>query len=240
MLALCALQTNRSTASLTGATYWAYSLKMESLREPPLHPTAQKLVDTVIEMLKTTPYNGIKSENVLLRSGFSRGPLYHHFSNFGELIETAQSQIFFESVATWVVALATAIKLSADSDSAREQVRILVAGESMKISLQQLTQGIGTTHNASSIDALHLRLGGTQERLTHEWMKVYQMCIDRGWADSEIDARAVAILIQAAFTGRILDDLSTIHMNSDNWVQVLIRLFDSFFFCTALASQTQS
>ena len=50
---------------------------MESLKEALRHPTAQKLVDTVIEMLKTTPYNGIKSENVLARSGISRGPLYH-------------------------------------------------------------------------------------------------------------------------------------------------------------------
>ena len=238
MLALCALQTNRSTASLTGATYWAYSLKMESLREPPLHPTAQKLVDTVIEMLKTTPYNGIKSENVLLRSGISRGPLYHHFSNFEELIETAQSQIFFESVATWVVALATGIKHSADSDSAREQVRILVASESMKISLHQLTQGIGTTHNASSFDSLHLKLVKAQERLTQEWMSVYQLCVDKGWADSNIDARAVAILVQVAFTGRVLDSLSNVHMNSDDWIRVLLRLFDSFFFCIPAATRT--
>ena len=37
-----------------------------------LHPTAQKLVDTVKEMLKETPYNNIKSENVLFRSKISR------------------------------------------------------------------------------------------------------------------------------------------------------------------------
>jgi len=213
---------------------------MESLKEPPLHPTAQKLVETVIEMLKVTPYNGIKSENVLARSGISRGPLYHHFENFEDLIESAQTQIYLGSVTVWVTALASAIESSADADSAREQVRILVASESMKVSIQQLTQGIGIIHNASSIEQLHQRLGKTQEKLTQEWMKVYQLCIDKGWADSNIDSRAVAILIQAAFYGRILDNLSNVQMKSNDWIRALLRLFDGFFFCTALALQTQS
>ncbi len=213
---------------------------MESLKEPPLHPTAQKLVDTVIEMLKTGPYNSIKSENVLMRSGISRGPLYHHFENFEDLIETAQTQIFWSSVTVWVTALASAIESSSDADSAREQVRILVASESMKVSVQQLTQGIGIIHNASSIEPLHQRLGKMQEKLTQGWMLVYQLCVDKGWADSNIDGRAVAVVIQGAFIGRILDNLSSVQMKSNDWVQALLRLFDGFFFCTALAAQTQS
>jgi AcrR family transcriptional regulator len=62
--------------------------------EHALHPTAQKLVDTVIEMLETTSYNNIKSENVLSRSGITRGPLYHHFEDFDDLIQTAQVQMY--------------------------------------------------------------------------------------------------------------------------------------------------
>ena len=53
----------------------------------PLHPTAQKLVDTVIEMLQTTAYSNIKSENVLARSGITRGPLYHHFADFDDFTQ---------------------------------------------------------------------------------------------------------------------------------------------------------
>jgi len=213
---------------------------MESLKEPPLHPTAQKLVDTVIEMLRTSSYNSIKSENVLLRSGISRGPLYHHFNNFEELIDTAQTQIFLGSVTVWVAALARALEFSADVDSAREQVRILVESESMKISIQQLTQGFGTIHNASSNAPLHQKIGKMQEKLTQEWMLVYRLCLDKGWADSNIDARAVAVVIQAAFFGRVLDNLSPEHMKSNDWLKALLRLFDSFFFCTGLANQTQS
>ena len=156
------------------------------------------------------------------------------------MIESAQTQIYLGSVTVWVTALASAIESSADADSAREQVRILVASESMKVSIQQLTQGIGIIHNASSIEQLHQRLGKTQEKLTQEWMKVYQLCIDKGWADSNIDSRAVAILIQAAFYGRILDNLSNVQMKSNDWIRALLRLFDGFFFCTALALQTQS
>ena len=191
-------------------------------------------------MPNTNPYNEIKSENVLTRSGISRGPLYHHFSNFDDLIETAQSQIFLKSVTTLVAELTQVIESSSDSELVREEVRNLVAKSSMNPSLQQLTQRIGIIHNASSLNSLHHQLGETQEKLTKEWMAVYQLCVDKGWADSNIDARAVAILMQSTFIGRILDNLSSLHMKPDNWVQVLLRLFDSYFFCTALASRTQS
>ena len=62
--------------------------------DAPLHPTAQRLVDTVVEMLKTTPFDEIKSDVVLQRSGISRGPMYYHFQNFEELVETAQLKLY--------------------------------------------------------------------------------------------------------------------------------------------------
>ena len=56
-------------------------------------------------MLTETSYSEIKSENVLTRSGISRGPLYHHFENFDDLIETAQAQIYAKYAGGIIVAM---------------------------------------------------------------------------------------------------------------------------------------
>ena len=92
---------------------------MDLLVEPPLHPTAQKLVNTVIEMLRTTSYNNIKSESVLLKSGISRGPMYHHFANFEDLIETAQIQIYKEFASEAIQELVDAVNSIEDPFKAR-------------------------------------------------------------------------------------------------------------------------
>ena len=213
---------------------------MDLLQEPPLHATAQKLVDTVIEMLKTTSYNNIKSENVLLRSGISRGPMYHHFENFEDLIETAQIQIYKGFAGEVIEELVSAVNSIDDPAVARTQFETALVTRSTLISDNNLRQRVGIIHNAASIESLRERLSKTQESLTLEWIKAYQLCLDKGWADPKIDARAVAILMQSTFIGRVIDNLSKEHMKPELWLQAMLRLFDSFFFCTPLAYRTMS
>ena len=92
----------------------------------PLHPTAQQLVDTVKEMLQEASYSEIKSENVLRRSGVSRGPLYHHFANFEELIEVAQTQIYVSYVRGIIDALVTATISTEDAGILRQNLVYII------------------------------------------------------------------------------------------------------------------
>ena len=205
----------------------------------PLHPTAQSLVDTVKGMLIHTPYNSIKSESVLLRSKISRGPLYHHFENFEELIEVAQTQIYQDYVSEVVAALAKSAIALEDPLATREEFGRILKESEVENSLALRRQRIGLIHNAASIESFGEKLSTTQESLNRQWIHIYQIAVEKGWADPEIDPRAVAILMQAAFFGRILDDISPTHMGSAQWLAVLSRLLDSFFFSTSLAERTQ-
>jgi AcrR family transcriptional regulator len=198
-----------------------------------LHPTAQKLVDTVIEMLQTTSYNNIKSENVLARSGITRGPLYHHFADFDDLIQTAQIQLYKTFVLELTSQLMKVIEATEDLESARNELHRFVEMRSTKISYTLLRQRVGIIHNAASIPSLRERLNSTQEALTKEWMKAYQICVDKGWADSNMDPRSVAVLMQSSFIGRVLDGMSNVQMDVNEWIKVLNRLFDCFFFVGA-------
>ena len=198
--------------------------------EPPLHPTAQKLVDTVIEMLQTTSYNNIKSENVLVRSGITRGPLYHHFEDFDDLIQTAQIQLYKKFVLDVTSQLVNVLNSAEDLATVQNKLKEFINVRSEKIADNVLRQRIGIIHNAASHPALREKLFESQETLTQEWMKAYQICLDRGWADPTVDARCVSILMQATFIGRVLDGMSNVQMDLEEWKKVLIRLFDTFFF----------
>ena len=198
--------------------------------EPPLHPTAQKLVDTVIEMLQTTSYNNIKSENVLVRSRITRGPLYHHFEDFDDLIQTAQIQLYKKFVLDVTSQLVNVLNSAEDLATVQNKLKEFINVRSEKIADNVLRQRIGIIHNAASHPALREKLFESQETLTQEWMKAYQICLDRGWADPTVDSRCVSILMQATFIGRVLDGMSNVQMDLEEWKKVLIRLFDTFFF----------
>jgi AcrR family transcriptional regulator len=204
-----------------------------------LHPTAQKLVDTVKEMLKETPYNNIKSENVLFRSKISRGPLYHHFENFEDLIEVAQTQIYQDYVGGVFNSLMSALLALKDPMATRDEFARIVRESESGNSESLRRQRVGLVHNAASIPSFGEKLSATQEILNQQWMKIYQICIDKGWADVSIEPRTVAILMQSIFFGRILDDISPLQMNPDAWIVTLTRLLDSFFFNTVLAERIQ-
>ena len=213
---------------------------MVGLATKPLHPTAQKLVDTVKEMLKETAYNNIKSENVLFRSGISRGPLYHHFDNFEELIEVAQTQIYQDYVGGVFTSLLAALSALQDPMATRDEFARIVRESDAANSESLRRQRVGLVHNAASIEGFGQKLSATQEALNQQWMKIYQICVDKGWADSAIDPRTVAILMQSIFFGRILDDISPVQMNLNSWAATWTRLLDSFFFCTVLAERIQN
>ena len=208
----------------------AYHAKVELSRAKTLHPTAQKLVDTVIEMLETTSYKNIKSENVLLRSGISRGPLYHHFANFDDLIETAQAQIYVGHISLVVNELIRIAKKTNDPYEAQMILRNFVINQAVTYSSNNYGQRIGIIYNATFVPSLKAKLINSQEELTQQWISVYQLFVAKGWADPAIDTRGVSILMQSTFIGRVLDELSDIHMEPQVWGEVLTVLIDSFFF----------
>lgn len=55
-----------------------------------MHPTKAVLVKTVVELLNTQLPSEVHADQVLEISGISKGSLYHHFEDLGELVETAQ------------------------------------------------------------------------------------------------------------------------------------------------------
>jgi len=205
----------------------------------PLHPTAQKLVDTVIEMLQTTTYKNIKSENVLLRSGISRGPLYHHFANFDDLIETAQAQIFRNYSSMLITELNHVLDVCTDPADAQKQFIQYLRSTATTPSIAFLNQRIGIIYNASFVPPLRDKLAGSEEHLTQEWIRTFERFEEKGWTERVVDPRGLGILMQATFIGRVLDSLSNTHMDPEVWCQTIFHLVQSFFFRLVPIARTE-
>ena len=200
----------------------------------PLHPTAQKLVDTVIEMLTETSYSEIKSENVLTRSGISRGPLYHHFENFDDLIETAHAQIYAKYAGGIIVAMEKLILSQTNPLLVRREISKLVhitASQNVRVIRWQC---LGVLDNSAALKNFRNKLTSTQEAINQKWIRTYQLCLDRGWADPSIDPRAFAYMMQSVFLGRVFDDIAPTKIEQESWIQLGLQLLDAFLFASTL------
>lgn len=198
-----------------------------------LHPTAQKLVDTVKEMLNDNAYNEIKSENVFARSGISRGSMYHHFSNFDELIQTAQWQLYQSFSIGMIAALEQATLDVDDIEVLRENLTLMINASALERSLTLRRQCVGYFYNVSSVKSFRSRTLTSQEILNQRWIRLYQSCLDRGWADPLVDSRAFALMMQSMIVGRVIDDVSPVHVDLEAWVRIGILLVEKFCLANA-------
>ena len=79
---------------------------------PLIHPTKEKLIQTFLDLSKTNSWHDITSDMVLETSGITKGSLYHHFDDFGELIETVRVRRFSQWVDESIISLTNHLSAS--------------------------------------------------------------------------------------------------------------------------------
>jgi len=99
-----------------------------------MHPTAASLCKTVDQLLNEKNSDQITAEEVLDKSGISKGSLYHHFEDLSDLIET-----------TLIIRYAYWIDLSIRSMS-----KLLESGKTTKL----LKEGLFKVTYATQSDAM--------------------------------------------------------------------------------------
>ena len=85
-------------------------------------------------------------------------------------------------------------------------------------------------YNVVSVPSFRAKVAGLQEELNKEWIKLYQICLDRQWADPSVTPRAFALMMQSMIIGRVIDDISDTHIVLQEWIEVGLRLIDKFCF----------
>ncbi len=188
-----------------------------SSRPKRIHPTRAKLIATVVELRQTHRPEEISVEQVLDLSGISRGSLYHHFEDFFDLIEAAELLRFTEYVDLSIEKLSAVVQGAQSADDVRTGLRKATRA-TQNATLEPLRfDRIGAITRADSSPRFRQALGLEQDRLTTALQELIEHAQANGWFRSDLDARAISVLIQAYTLGRIVDDISPTKIEPEAW-----------------------
>lgn len=200
-----------------------------SIERESMHPNARKLLDTTVELLNDTAIERVTLATVLQRSGVSNGSLYHHFTDFQDLVEQAVVVRFTKGLDESIAAIG-GLLASADADDFRRR-----AVEIMKVFHDQnrrpyRTARLETLGALQGRPRLAERIGRAQSesnRKQAEYLAEFQR---RGWVSNNFDSNAVAAFMNATFIGRVADDTAAERVDPREWSRVAVAAISAVVF----------
>lgn len=196
---------------------------------PAPHPTARRLLETVVTLLDSDPPERITVDLVLSTAGVSVGSMYHHYDDLQDLIRAAVVERVRLNVTRDVEAIARVMERAHDRPS-------LMAGLAEVTRASQSPERMGarverarTLAMAAADEALRVRLAVEQQRLTQAVIELFAEGQRRGWLSADVDTHAAAVFIQAYSLGRLVDDLSGDPMSHEAWLALIDRVADRVF-----------
>lgn len=194
-----------------------------------VHPTKALLISTTVELLDTKLPDEIAVDEILEKSGISKGSLYHHFEDLGELLEAAQ----VERYAAWVdrsvqalVQMLSKIKTKQDIvDGLKLVTRFTQDPIYSKTRFQRARAIAAAEHNPR----FKARLAEEQTRLTDALIDLINEARNKGFYADDFDAHAGAVLVQAYTLGMIVDDFVENKMDPEEWYKLIDMVVEKVF-----------
>ena len=183
--------------------------------------TKERLINTVSEMLDGEHPQNILVEDVLAASGVARGSLYHHFGDFPALIEATLVRRFSAGVDLTNAVIADIV---ASSSSAAEffgrMYEMSVGTQDPQLAHRRAERAreLGMANSNLRFRAL---LSVEQERLTNTLVEAIQSAQEKEWIRNDLDARAIAVFLQAYTLGRAVDDVAVTKVDPEAWNKLI-------------------
>jgi AcrR family transcriptional regulator len=193
------------------------------------HPTKTSLIECAADLLDKYRFDEITVEMVLDRSGISKGSLYHHFEDIYHLLEAAmivRYASYVDSNIAALQALLSAAKTGEEFYLGLSQLSAITQGDGMKRARQERALTIGRAITSPRMSVL---LQGEQQRLTDALVQLIKDAQARKLCNPEIEAHALAVLMQAWTLGKIVDDLSESPVDNDTYLTLVNRVIREVF-----------
>ncbi len=186
-----------------------------------LHPTKAILIETTVKLMDERSLDEIRSEEVLENSGVSKGSLYHHFTDFPELLNTALVARFAQEVDLNIEIIANTLKRAKSKEELfRGLAQVTIATqkpESRSIRFERARVLALTEGNPY----LSKALASEQDRLTEAVTDLVRESINKGFIRSDLDPRSIAVFIQAYSLGTVVDDVASKHVNPEEYYKLI-------------------
>jgi len=197
------------------------------LRE--LHPTGIELVLTVNRLLDSKRSDQISTDEVLTESGISKGSLYHHFDDLQDLVETTLIYRYAKWIdlsITRMSELLNTAKTAEDLKKSLFEITYATQKDSLKDMRVERARIFAEAQNNSRLSE---QLVLETERMTTSIEDLIREVIDRKLFKSNLDARTVAIFIQAYTLGLIVNDFTQDKVSYENWTSLINRIIAEIF-----------
>lgn len=171
----------------------------------------------------------VQIDEVLLKSGISKGSLYHHFNDFSELIEAALVRRF----SIFVDASIGLIEKVMNESQSREEFMAGLRFVTRATQNPDLSANRFERSRALGMAGSNLRfrnaLAVEQDRLTSALEDLFRESQNRGWLSIRFNPRAGAVMIQAYTLGQVINDVSDTQYSNDDWVELIDLMLDRVF-----------
>ena len=193
------------------------------------HPTKELLIQTAIDLIDEFGPQGFTVDVLLDKSKISKGSLYHHFTDFGDVIEHAQVARFARSVDEDASQLISLLMSSTSAEDMFSKAHLIVSSaanpDRAKVRLDRAAIIGGARHSEKFAQALSLE----QERLTTAFADMVHELQNRGWVSQDIDPQATAVFLQAYSLGYVLNDIAANPITGEAWTKIVERAIRAIF-----------
>lgn len=194
-----------------------------------IHPTKALLISTTVTLLDTKLPNEIAVDEILEASGISKGSLYHHFEDLGELLEIAQVERYAAWVDRSVDALVQMISTVKTREDLARGLKVITRFTQDKRYSSTRFQRARAIASAEHNPRFRKRLAEEQMRLTEALIDLINEARNKGLYASDFDAHAGAVLVQAYTLGMIVDDFVERQMDPEAWYSLIDKVVDKVF-----------
>ena len=191
--------------------------------------TIATVIEATVEALESGNEADVRIDEILARTGISKGSLYHHFGGREGLIAAARVVQFNRFV-------------EADSKFIQEQLTKTSTREEFVGVVGQLVNVPNTADRQrarfSRFSAVSSAYGRPElwEALAHQQHSHTEAIAEavrhgqaRGWVRNDLDARAISIFVQGYSLSRVLADLDTDPISDEHWQGVIHAALAGFF-----------
>ncbi len=186
--------------------------------------TRQNLIQATSDLMDVHAIEDISATMVLERAGASKSSMYHFFEDFSDLLEETYVVRFGETVRTSILVIE---KIIAKSNTKEEFFvaldRLTEATQDRKLAPIRFSRARELARSERH-EKFQRSLGALQQKLTDSLTLAFETAQEKGFLNKNFEARTGAVFIQAYTLGRIVDDVTTTHMNDDDWEKLIGRI----------------
>ena len=191
-----------------------------------VHPTRIKIIAAATELMKKKGVAEFHIDDLLSATELTRGAVYHHFENVGDVIEGTLLAIYTEGVEENIKQVRQVLATATTFDEFRNGVilsnRYFIENKQLRLVRKLRAHAMATTATSTELSkAIALK----QNEITSEYISVIVEAQARGWVRPDLDSASLAVFIQAYSFGIIVDDVSQTQVDIDS----LARIIESFY-----------